>query len=919
MTEFKCIGCGEIKKIEKACNCSTCGYKMYELPYDRCEILKDEIKYFLNSLMVKKINHDDLSIYRLVPKKGKIDKESQKEMFTVISKLQDDKVFPDFYKIRDYVNESSKTEIFIERLNNALTQIRKRINESRQMDYKTNLDKFNTRIKANDDILKKALKALDLQIELSEPAIPEIFLVYDETSNLELNELTNEIIDQLLNLSSIIFKFIKINNLYGTNINFKDRISFKPSVEMNFMADLEQISQTVATVSSKKYVVDILSDGSNELKEMLKTFWHAIFAILTLPVIKKRWNYSFSDGRTATETTINSTIIHLISGRYDELDTILKDNEFLSEKSEKQLFNLYNKMIELDSLGLMKINKDNLMRIGESEEALGTLIGLSSIKESMLKIKAYALSNKDNNGLNIHMCFYGNPGTGKTEVARIIADILYENKILPTKNLVEVDRGGLVGQYVGETAQKTMKVIDQAMGGVLFVDEAYALASNNFAGFDYGHEAIATLIKAMEDYRGKFCVIFAGYKNEMQQMLSTNPGFQSRIQFTLDFPNYSREELRKIAELMLKQRNYTITDTAIIRVLDITDLKRKNQNFANAREVRNILDQVVMCQNIRTFGQDNREIGIVDVNKYILDSKINLPTSGNALDIKILTGDDELNNLVGLLAVKKMIMKIKAYSKRNKTDQGFNLNMCFSGNPGTGKTEVARILSSILYNAGVLPEAKLVETDAHGLLGNFVGETAPKALAKINEAMNGVLFIDDAYSLFGNNAFLGASSNFGKEAVDILLKEMEDHRGQFCVILVGNQDEINTMFSLHPGLKSRIQFTLDFPDFTKEELGEITFSFLEKMKYEIDDRAFKKLLDVIEYYRNKPNFANAKSVRSILNQVILNQNLRTEDSYDNNLIVIDDVEEYVMDERIELSKTDDSVYDSLIHQELKIR
>lgn len=125
-------------------------------------------------------------------------------------------------------------------------------------------------------------------------------------------------------------------------------------------------------------------------------------------------------------------------------------------------------------------------------------------------------------------------------------------------------------------------------------------------------------------------------------------------------------------------------------------------------------------------------IGIVDVNKYIGDAKIVLPKSGNGDGI--LTGEEELDRLIGLNSVKRMIKKIKAYAKRNKDNSDFNMHMCFYGNPGTGKTEVARILSRILYDAGVLDEAKLVETDSHGLLGKFVGETAPKTEAKINEA-----------------------------------------------------------------------------------------------------------------------------------------------------------------------------------------
>lgn len=438
------------------------------------------------------------------------------------------------------------------------------------------------------------------------------------------------------------------------------------------------------------------------------------------------------------------------------------------------------------------------------------------------------------------------------------------------------------------------------MGGVLFIDEAYALGNSANAGTDYGKEAIDTLVKAMEDYRGQFCVILAGYRNEMLQMLSTNPGFKSRIQFTLDFPNYSRLELKQIAELMLKKLHYRIGDAAMERVLDITDVKRKEPNFANAREIRNTLDQIIMCQNLRCAGTEDDELGLVDVNKYIQDAKLNLPTSGGGRNT-ILTGEEELEQLIGLAVVKRMIRKIKAYAKRNRGQDDFNLHMCFCGNPGTGKTEVARILSRILYDAGVLPEAKLVETDPHGLLGRFVGETAPKTLAKINDAMNGVLFIDEAYGLTATTTASGGATNYGEEAIAVLLKEMEDRRGQFCVVLAGYKDEMKLMLASNPGMESRIQFTLDFPDYTREELGEIAVLILKKKKYVIDDSALERLLDVTEYYRNRPNFANARTVRNILDQVIMNQNLRTEDMGANNQIILDDVEDYLMDEGIDLT------------------
>ena len=436
----------------------------------------------------------------------------------------------------------------------------------------------------------------------------------------------------------------------------------------------------------------------------------------------------------------------------------------------------------------------------------------------------------------------------------------------------------------------------------MFIDEAYALGKNaNEVGIsDYGKEAIDTLVKAMEDYRGKFCVILAGYRNEMQQMISVNPGLRSRIQFVLDFPNYTRDELKRISLFMLEKRSYSIDEIALNRILDITEIRRKDPNFANAREIRNILDQVIMCQNLRCMETGETEIGLVDVNKYIHDAKINLSAASETSIRSIASGEEELERLIGLDTVKRMIKKIKAYAKRNKDLEDFNLHMCFYGNPGTGKTEVARILSRILYDASVLDEAKLIETDALGLLGKFVGETAPKTLQKVNEAMGGVLFIDEAYALTNGTQQDGVNSSYGEEAIAVLLREMENHRGQFCTILAGYKQKMKEMLSTNPGMESRIQFTLEFPDYTREELGAIAQRFLTSKQYSISDDALIRFLDIMEYFRKQPNFANARTVRNVIDQVIMNQNLRTEDKENDSLIILEDVEEYLADEGIDI-------------------
>lgn len=883
MAEYKCISCGEIKESESPCSCPMCGYKMFEMPYERKNVLASEINNFISRLEVTTVVREDL-IFE--------------------GKEKDDARFPDYDKILKYVTSQARTEGFLTNLLETAEQLKLHFTSQFSKTYPISFENLNGIIKEYDEVLIAAAEILSpgVKIELSDLVWEEASLMYSENQNKYLWFSANELIDLIEKLAKKIVKFIKVNNLYGNNHKYHPKKRGDQYTEnTEFKDELEDAISKAEGILAKKYVLDIADDGSDELKEMLTCLWNSIELIMCAPLFIKNYDYLQESGGVSEKEFLEGLSAKLLE-RYAEFNASVQKESLFFAKTEDELFELYKQLIALDKFGFLVPAGTTLINIGESEKKLGELIGLSGIKESIRKIKAYALNNKDSEDLNIHMCFLGNPGSGKTEVARYIAGILYENKILPTNKVIEVDRSGLVSQYFGATAEKTSRVISRAMGGVLFIDEAYALGNNADVGTDYGKEAIDTLVKAMEDYRGKFCVILAGYKNEMLQMLSTNPGFKSRIQFMLDFPNYSRDELKSITELMLKNRHYTIGDTALSRILDITDIKRKDPNFANAREIRNILDQVIMCQNLRRAGSDDSELGIVDVNKYIQDAKINLPTSGTGTANKILTGEEELDQLIGLAAIKRMIKKIKAYAKRNQGQEGFNLHMCFYGNPGTGKTEVARILSRILYDAGVLPEAKLVETDSHGLLGKFVGETAPKTQAKINDAMNGVLFIDEAYGLVSTNTASGGVTSYGEEAIAVLLKEMEDRRGQFCVILAGYKDEMKTMLSANPGLESRIQFTLDFPDYTREELGEIAVAFLKKKKYEIDEPALNRLLDVTEYYRNRPNFANARTVRNILDQVIMNQNLRTEDTDGDNLIVVDDVEDYLMDEGIDLTK-----------------
>lgn len=526
------------------------------------------------------------------------------------------------------------------------------------------------------------------------------------------------------------------------------------------------------------------------------------------------------------------------------------------------------------------------MTAQEAEDTLNSLIGLASVKKRLEYFKAYAMKNKKNK-INLHMAFLGNPGTGKTEVARLIGKILYKNGILKSDKFVEVSSKDIVSQFIGETPIKTKEAIDKAMGGVLFIDEAYSLAGKS--GSDHGIEAVDTLLKEMEDHRGEFCCVLAGYTKEMMELFDMNPGFKSRVQYFIDFPDYSKSELNEILHLMVKKSNYEIDDDAADRIIEVAYLKKNFDNFANAREVRSILEKVKMLQAVRTIGQDdNRTLTLEDVNKYIKEEGITLRDNGNLDDC-----EKELDELIGLEDVKKKIKLYKSYMYKNKDDTSISLHMAFLGNPGTGKTKVARLMGRILYKNGVLPTDKFIEATRDTLVAKYVGQTAAQTKEVVQRALGGVLFIDEAYSLVS-----GGSNDFGAEAVTTLLKEMEDHQGEFCCILAGYEREINELLDTNPGFKSRIQYFIDFPDYNKKELGQILELMLKQNGYTIDDDAEKLLVEIINQRRGDPNFANAREVRLALEKVKMMQSARTINEMENRHITIEDVNAYIADEKI---------------------
>lgn len=248
----------------------------------------------------------------------------------------------------------------------------------------------------------------------------------------------------------------------------------------------------------------------------------------------------------------------------------------------------------------------------DSFKELEKLIGLKQVKKVVAEILAYSLIQKKRNyenlkssALVLHMVFKGNPGTGKTSVARILGKILKDINILEKGHLLEVERADLVGEYIGHTAQKTRELIKKGIGGVLFIDEAYTLAQGGEK--DFGKESIAALVKAMEDYRDNILIILAGYCYEMERFMDSNPGLRSRFPIQVQFSDYDSEELFRIALQMYKERDYELNSKSRWKLRNLLNdfVKVRHPHSGNARFVRNIVEKSTRLQALRIVDKPN--------------------------------------------------------------------------------------------------------------------------------------------------------------------------------------------------------------------------------------------------------------------------------------------------------------------------
>jgi len=563
----------------------------------------------------------------------------------------------------------------------------------------------------------------------------------------------------------------------------------------------------------------------------------------------------------------------------------------------------------------------------ELMERLDNLIGLRDIKVKVREHAKYIqfLQLRKDKGfeekeeINVHSVFIGNPGTGKTTVAKMMGKLYKKMGLLTKGHVTEVDRVDLVGEYIGQTAPKVKAVIEKARGGVLFIDEAYSLARSNDDSKDFGREVVEILLKEMSNGPGDLAVIVAGYPKEMKHFMDSNPGLKSRFKLYFEFSDYLPQELSQIANYACKEKGVVLLPEARTELDEmITEaFRNRDRTFGNARFVFDLVEKAKINLGLRVMDNKNpteleneqlETIEFKDVDKIQIKEPKELPNI--PVDYAFLKKSlKELDDLIGMNSIKKQIHElvelVRFYQETGRnTLNNFYLHTVFLGNPGTGKTTVARILTKIYKALGMLERGHIVETDRQGLVAGFVGQTAIKTAEKIEEAKGGVLFIDEAYALTSSTSGGTAHSDFGNEAIQTLLKRMEDNRGEFFVFVAGYPDNMEEFLKANPGLNSRFDKILKFEDYEPTQLLEIALFMFDEKGFKLRKAARDHLAAYLEFlyeYRDK-YFGNARAVRTVVTDVIKNQNLRLAASPVDkrtkaalNTIILEDVKPFKLD------------------------
>lgn len=510
-------------------------------------------------------------------------------------------------------------------------------------------------------------------------------------------------------------------------------------------------------------------------------------------------------------------------------------------------------------------------------ERLSEMIGLDSVKNrisgQMQVMKIHAQKKLGSKPV-LHMIFRGNPGTGKTTVARLLGELYREIGALKRGHVREVaSLSEIVAEYVGGTSPKMNQVIDEALDGVLFIDEAYQLGSNDA----FARQALETLLTRLENDSDRLAVILAGYPDDMDNLLKTNAGLKRRFPTIIDFEDYNPAQLETILKRFLEEAKLSPSakmDKVLFDVVTGMHIMR-DKTFGNAGDMRNLSQALFLNWSSRIgktgdLGATLEPIDLPDTYRKYLPTGQSANTPPQDMD-SILASMDELTGLEEVKETLRSFVTAFMVQKKIGASESPNKNIIFLGNPGTGKTTVARILGKLFREIGALKKGHTEEISSLSkIVAEHVGGTSPLMDSEIDKAMDGVLFIDEAYQL-------GEKDNpHAKQALETLLPRLENDRDRLSVILAGYSKEMEDLLKINPGLGSRFPTMVRFRDFTPAELLDILKKFLAERKLKVSTEMCFVLADCVNgmYARRDKHFGNARSMRNLADALLRRWSLR---------------------------------------------
>lgn len=543
--------------------------------------------------------------------------------------------------------------------------------------------------------------------------------------------------------------------------------------------------------------------------------------------------------------------------------------------------NAYSFAIDAKSeKGSLFVKKEDTTECSALSE-LNDMIGLHSVKEQMDKLKSIIMMNKRRKDIGLtttcptlHAVFMGNPGTGKTTVAKLYGKMLKELGLLSSGHVVVKTRSSLMGQNYASEQEKTVAAINEAKGGVLFIDEAYLLYKPDDKR-DPGISVLETLLSEMKSNNNDWVLLMAGYTEEMLALISANAGFDSRIPVSnrFVFKDYTVDEMMSIADKFCNDNNYFLTSDARLALKNriLSDYKKRDRSFGNGRYVCDILtNDVFQAMAVRLRNIENPSF----VQLMKIENE-DIP----AIEIKE-NPFKKLNSMIGLKYLKmefeRHLNMVRMMKKRNEMGIISNippLHMAFLGNPGTGKTTVADLIGEIYASLGILSIGKVICVERKDLVGQYIGDTEQNVKEMLKKAKGNVLFIDEAYSLYQDDS----SKDFGHIVLDSLLTTLSKDNIDMLVILAGYTDEMEKLLDSNVGLRSRIPYKFYFEDYTVDELIEIGKKIAKDNKYRFTASALKALKEYVGEMmkERKESWGNARYIsRLITNEIIPNMSTR---------------------------------------------